>query len=268
MFNSKESMPEDLKIALKLADIADQISMQRYQAIDLVIETKPDLTPVSDADRAVEMEIRKYLSEHRNSDAIIGEEFGAPTQTPTRCWIIDPIDGTKNFIRGVPIWASLIALKISDTMQVGVVSAPALGRRWFASKGYGAYMVDNFSNSKSAKRINCSRIGKLADASMSISSFDKKDGWKDLQPNLLKLSELVWRNRGYGDFWSHMLVAEGAIDFAIEPQLALWDMAALEVIVCEAGGRFSNFSGVDGASGPGALSSNNLLHELVLAQLH
>lgn len=267
MFSDDKSTPSDLEIALQLADIADEISMQRYLAIDLIVETKPDLTPVSDADRAVEQALRSYLGEHRKNDAIIGEEFGASNEKTERSWIIDPIDGTKNFVRGVPVWASLIALKRSNTMQVGVVSAPALGRRWYASAGDGAFVIEKLADKKKVRRLSCSKVAKLADASLSVSSFDKKDGWKDLQPNLLKLSEMVWRNRGYGDFWSHMLVAEGAIDLALEPQLALWDMAALEVIVNEAGGRFSNFSGLDGSSGPGAISSNQLLHDLVLTQL-
>ena len=267
MFSTESSAPSDLSIALNLADIADQISMQRYQAIDLVVETKPDLTPVSDADRAVEQAIREYLGKNRKDDAIIGEEFGKSVDTSNRSWIIDPIDGTKNFVRGVPIWASLIALEVSGKMQVGVVSAPALGRRWYASVGNGAFVIDNLADKNSVRKISCSKVGEISDASMSVSSFDKKDGWRDLQPNLLKLGEAVWRNRGYGDFWSHMLVAEGAIDFALEPQLALWDMAALEVIVCEAGGRFSNFAGENGSSGPGALSSNHILHNLVLAHL-
>jgi histidinol-phosphatase len=267
MFSDDKSMPEDLQIALKLADISDEISIQRYQAIDLVIETKPDFTPVSDADRAVEQAIRDYLSKYCPGDAIIGEEFGSSTVNTNRSWIIDPIDGTKNFIRGVPVWATLIALRISNQMQVGVVSAPALGRRWYASWGYGAYVIDNLTNKGKVRKLSCSKVSQLSDASMSVSSFDKKDGWQNLQPNLLKLSEQVWRNRGYGDFWSHLLVAEGAIDFALEPQLALWDMAALEAIVCESGGRFSNFAGIDGSTGPGALSSNRLLHDLVLTQL-
>ena len=267
MFSQGKSAPSDLEIALKLADIADEISMQRYLAIDLVVETKPDLTPVSDADRAVEQAIREYLGKHRSDDAIIGEEFGTSVDNTDRAWIIDPIDGTKNYVRGVPVWATLIALRTSEGMQLGVVSSPALGRRWYACKGSGAFVIDNLADKSKVRKLSCSQVGQLSDASMSVSSFDKKEGWKDLQPNLLKLGEMVWRNRGYGDFWSHMLVAEGAIDFALEPQLALWDMAALEVIVNEAGGRFSNFTGIDGSSGPGAISSNHLLHDLVLTQL-
>ena len=265
--NNWESLT-DLELALKLADIADEISMARYQAIDLVVETKPDLTPVSDADRAVEDAIRNQLLLSRKSDAIIGEEFGSKSQASSREWIIDPIDGTKNFIRSVPVWATLIALRQDGEIVVGVVSSPALAKRWYASKGDGAFLIDNIKKSNQVKKINCSKVKKLEDASISISSFDKKGGWVNLQEKLLKLVDLIWRNRGYGDFWSHMLVAEGAIDFAIEPKLALWDMAALEIIVKEAGGRFSDLSGNDGVNGSGAISSNGLLHNLVLEQIN
>ena len=146
MFSQGNSALSDLEIALKLADIADEISMQRYLAIDLVVETKPDLTPVSDADRAVEQAIREYLGKHRSNDAIIGEEFGTSVDNTDRAWIIDPIDGTKNYVRGVPVWATLIALRTSEGMQLGVVSSPALGRRWYASKGNGAFVIDNLAS--------------------------------------------------------------------------------------------------------------------------
>lgn len=265
MFSQGKSAPSDLEIALNLADIADEISMQRYLAIDLVVETKPDLTPVSDADRAVEQAIREYLGKHRSDDAIIGEEFGTSVDNTDRTWIIDPIDGTKNYVRGVPVWATLIALRTSQGMQLGVVSSPALGRRWYASKGDGAFVIDNLADKSKVRKLSCSQVGQLSDASMSVSSFDKKEGWKDLQPNLLKLSEMVWRNRGYGDFWSHMLVAEGAVDIAAEPSLALWDMAAVAIIVTEAGGRFSDLENVAGPFGKSGVSTNGHLHQAFIS---
>lgn len=265
MFSQGKSAPSDLEIALKLADMADEISMQRYLAIDLVVETKPDLTPVSDADRAVEQAIREYLGKHRSDDAIIGEEFGTSVDNTDRAWIIDPIDGTKNYVRGVPVWATLIALRTSQGMQLGVVSSPALGRRWYASKGDGAFVIDNLADKSKVRKLSCSQVGQLSDASMSVSSFDKKEGWKDLQPNLLKLSEMVWRNRGYGDFWSHMLVAEGAVDIAAEPSLALWDMAAVAIIVTEAGGRFSDLENVAGPFGKSGVSTNGHLHQAFIS---
>ena len=265
--NNWESLT-DLELALKLADIADEISMARYQAIDLVVETKPDLTPVSDADRAVEDAIRNQLLVSRKSDAIIGEEFGSKSEASSREWIIDPIDGTKNFIRSVPVWATLIALRQDGEIVVGVVSSPALAKRWYASKGGGAFLIDNIKKSNQVKKINCSKVKKLEDASISISSFDKKGGWVNLQEKLLKLVDLIWRNRGYGDFWSHMLVAEGAVDIAAEPSLALWDMAAVAIIVTESGGRFSDLENVAGPFGKSGVSTNGHLHQAFISAVN
>ena len=271
---------DDLKLAHELADIADRISTARFLATDLKIETKPDLTPVTDADQEIERELRKILEKQRAADGITGEEFGKSPIATNRRWIIDPIDGTKNYVRGVPVWATLIALMEGDEVVVGVVSAPALFRRWFSQKDGGAYLQlgggsaqtisDTSSQMQSVRKLNVSGISKLADASLSISTFatpnvlGRNDGWGDKQKGLLALADQLWRVRGYGDFWSHLLVAEGAIDIAAEPSLALWDMAPLSLIVKEAGGRFSDFMGVDGANGANAITTNGLLHEEVL----
>ena len=263
----------DNQVSAELLELAESVA----KATGSLLMNRPDtftLTEKSSAvdfatqmDQQAEKMIVEKLLAARPDDGIVAEEGSARESKSGITWVIDPIDGTKNYVRGVPVWATLIALRTSQGMQLGVVSSPALGRRWYASKGDGAFVIDNLADKSKVRKLSCSQVGQLSDASMSVSSFDKKEGWKDLQPNLLKLSEMVWRNRGYGDFWSHMLVAEGALDFALEPQLALWDMAALEVIVNEAGGRFSNFTGIDGSSGPGAISSNHLLHDLVLTQL-
>jgi len=279
---------DDLKLAHELADIADKISTARFLATDLKIETKPDLTPVTDADQEIEREIRKILEKQRAADGITGEEFGKSPIATNRRWIIDPIDGTKNYVRGVPVWATLIALMEGDEVVVGVVSAPALFRRWFSQKDGGAYLQlgggtslqlgsgstqtnsDTSSQMQSVRKLSVSGISKLADASLSISTFatpnvlGRNDGWGDKQKGLLFLADQLWRVRGYGDFWSHLLVAEGAIDIAAEPSLALWDMAPLSLIVKEAGGRFSDFMGVDGPNGANAVSTNGLLHAEVL----
>lgn len=281
----------DLELALYLADISDQISSIRFQAVDLHVETKPDLTPVSDADKAIEEAVRKVLAIARPSDHIVGEEFGetdslagvskessagASRARTGRYWVIDPIDGTKNFVRGVPVWASLIALMEGEEVLVGVVSAPALFRRWFASKGEGAYLTVNGSSlvksemSAAPRRLRVSGVTNLEDASLSISTFaspttgTRNDGWGKNHRGLLDLAEKVWRTRAYGDFWSHMLVAEGAVDCALEPKLALWDMAPLSIIVHEAGGRFSDFRGVAGPNGANGVSSNGSLHQEIL----
>ncbi len=271
---------DDLKLAHELADVADKISTARFLATDLKIETKPDLTPVTDADQEIERELRKILEKQRAADGITGEEFGKSPIATNRRWIIDPIDGTKNYVRGVPVWATLIALMEGDEVVVGVVSAPALFRRWFSQKDGGAYLQlgggsaqtisDTSSQMQSVRKLNVSGISKLADASLSISTFatpnvlGRNDGWGDKQKGLLALADQLWRVRGYGDFWSHLLVAEGAIDIAAEPSLALWDMAPLSLIVKEAGGRFSDFMGVDGPNGANAVTTNGLLHEEVL----
>jgi len=266
------TLEQDLKLALKLADLADAISLKRYQANDLVIETKPDLSPVTDADKAVENAIRVELASARSADLIVGEEFGRPDSLDLenlpdgkRYWVIDPIDGTKNFLRGVPTWATLIGLCNSKgEVIVGVVSAPALSRRWHATTGGGAYVTHDLKGGSVTKKISVSKVSKLADASISYSDLI---GWGDSKEKFIKLQEKIWRTRGIGDFWSHMLVAEGAVDLSVEPQLALWDMAALEIIVREAGGRFTNTSGKAGVHGGSAVSSNGLLHGAFLNEV-
>ena len=250
----------DLDLALRIADAADAITTARFGAADLVVEAKPDLTPVSDADRAVEAAARDVLARERPEDALLGEEFGTVGDARRR-WVIDPIDGTKNFVRGVPVWATLIALLDGDDAVVGVVSAPALGRRWWAALGTGAY-TSAFGGAP--RRIRVSAVTDLADASLSYSSLD---GWGARQPAFLDLALRVWRSRAYGDFWSYMLVAEGAVDLAAEPELSLWDVAALAPIVTEAGGRLTGVNGVDGVHQGNAAASNGRLHGAFLAAL-
>ncbi len=255
---------QDLALAQKLADAADAITKDRYQSLDLVIETKPDLTPVTDADKAVESKIRELLSEARPHDQVVGEEFGTPKLTEgSYYWVIDPIDGTKNFLRGIPTWATLIGLCNPEGVVVaGVVSAPALYRRWFAAMGHGAFVKENGGE---AKQIRVSRVRELKDASLSYSDLV---GWGNRKMAMLTLQEKIWRSRGLGDFWSHMLVAEGAVDIAVEPVLALWDMAALDIVVREAGGTFTNLDGAPGSHGGNGVSSNTMLHKDFLNALN
>ena len=265
--STKYSLESDLKLALELSAIADEITMARYLAQDLVITNKPDNTPVTDADRATEEALRKHLAIARPEDGLVGEEFGNENKEAARYWVMDPIDGTKNFMRGVPTWATLIGLveRQSDGTEkviVGVASAPALSRRWFASSGNGAFTS---LNGGKPRKISVSKVSKIADASIAYSDFQ---GWGDRLPKFQKLMADCTRSRGYGDFWSHMLVAEGAVDIAAEPSLALWDMAALDVIVREAGGTFSNLNGEDGPFGGSGISTNTLLHSTVMAALN
>jgi histidinol-phosphatase len=252
----------DLALALLLADAADVITTERFRASDLVVESKPDLTPVSDADRGVEQMIRARLSSQRPADAVSGEEFGSDGSGARR-WVIDPIDGTKNFVRGVPVWATLIALLDGDEAVVGVVSAPALGRRWWAVRGGGAWTT---ALGAAARRITVSRVSKLGDASLSYASLG---GWSALDrlEKFVALTQNVWRSRAYGDFWSYMLLAEGAVDLAAEPELSLWDLAALAPIVTEAGGTFTGVNGLPGVHQGNVAASNGRLHDQLLAAL-
>lgn len=248
---------DDLALALELADAADAITLDRFEASDLKVKSKPDMTPVSDADVAVEQVLRERLAEARPGDSIVGEEFGGETVFEGRQWVIDPIDGTKNFVRGVPVWATLISLLVDGQPVLGVVSAPALARRWYAAQGSGAWRT---FNKGSLKRLEVSHVGELADASLAMSSLE---GWKarGLQENFIALTERTWRLRGYGDFFGYCLVAEGAVDIAAEPEVSVWDLAALSVLVTEAGGTFSSLNGEPGPHGGDAIATNGLLHD-------
>lgn len=253
---------DDLRLAHVLADDADSITESRFRSLDLHVMSKPDLTPVTDADQAVEESIRRTLSRVRSRDAITGEEQGSTGHSQRR-WIIDPIDGTKNFVRGVPVWATLISLVVDDEVVLGVVSAPLLQRRWWASTGNGAWTGRSLLK---ATRCQVSDVRRLEDASLSYASLA---GWeeRDRLDDFQSLMRRCWRTRAYGDFWSYMLLAEGAVDLAAEPELEVYDMAALDVIVREAGGRFTSLDGTDGPFGGNALASNGHLHEAALAFL-
>ena len=249
----------DLALALTLADTADQITLSRAGAADLRVDQKPDRTPVTDADLAAEESLRHVLSRARPRDAVLGEESGK-TGVGKRCWVIDPIDGTANYVRGVPVWATLIGLMVSGDVTVGVVSAPALGRRWWAGRDGGAWTGRSLTKA-SACRV--SRVGSLEDASVSYSDLG---GWERLgrRDGFLNLATTAWRSRAYGDFWSHVLVAEGAVDVSAEPEVSLWDLAALQVIIEEAGGVFTDLTGKPTPDGGSVVCSNGLLHAEVL----
>ncbi len=241
-------MSADLDLAFHLADTADAISLPRFRS-GLAVETKPDLTPVTEADRAVEAEIRRILAAERPADAILGEEEGA-AGSGARRWIVDPIDGTRNYARGIPVWATLIALEADGTVQLGVVSAPALARRWWAERGSGAFA--------DGERVHVSAIGRIEDAVLSFAIEDPVPA----------IAHRAWHVRGFGDFWPYMLIAEGAVDGATDAtSVSEWDLAAMQVIVEEAGGRFSDRDGVARIDGGSAVASNGLLHEDLLAAL-
>jgi histidinol-phosphatase len=238
----------DLELALRLADAADAISLPAFRA-GVPVEVKPDLTPVTEADRAVEVKLRRMLAAERPDDAVLGEEHGSEGDGPRR-WIVDPIDGTRNFTRRIPIWGTLIALEESGTVRLGVVSAPALGRRWWAERGAGAHAGGD--------PIRVSSIERVEDA---VLSFAIEDG-------VPEIASRAWHARGFGDFWAHMLVAEGAVDGAVDAVgVDEWDLAAVSVIVEEAGGRFTSFAGEARIDAGTAISSNGLLHEALLASV-
>ncbi|WP_134322545.1 inositol monophosphatase family protein [Cumulibacter soli] len=253
---------DDIRLAHVIADQLDALTLARFTSMDFTVESKPDLTPVTDADRDAESLARALLSRHRGRDAVLGEEGGESGHS-SRKWIIDPIDGTKNFVRGVPVWATLIGLLDGDEVVAGLVSAPALRRRWWASKGAGAWTGRSLSQ---GKRICVSKVDEIADASLSYSSLN---GWADRDQfeQFLRLMVSCWRTRGYGDFWSYMLLAEGAVDIAAEPDLELWDLAALIPIVREAGGQFTGVSGGDPLVEKCALATNGKLHKAALESL-
>jgi histidinol-phosphatase len=242
----------DLDFALGLADLADSISLGRFRALDLRVDTKPDLTPVTEADHAVERALRERVAAERPGEGFLGEEFGSEGDAAAR-WIVDPIDGTKNYSRGIPIFATLIALERSDGVEVAVASAPALGRRWWAARGLGSYAR--------GERIHVSRVERLDDA---VVSFTRSVLRRERVPGLV---QRAWHARTFSDFWQHMLVAEGSVDVALDPQVNIWDMAAVQLIVEEAGGRVTDFGGVARPDGGSGLSTNGLLHEETLAFL-
>ncbi len=253
---------DDLRLAHVLADSVERVTMARFRAADLRVEAKPDLTPVTDADTDAEDLIRSQLKRSRSRDAVLGEE-GGETGGGSRKWIIDPIDGTKNYVRGVPVWATLIAMYDNNEPALGLVAAPALGRRWWAAAGTGAWTGRSLS---SAQRLQVSGVSAIGDASLSYSSLG---GWREQGrfEEFLGLADNCWRTRAYGDFWSYMLLADGGVDIACEPELAVYDMAALVPIVTEAGGRFTALDGTPGPWGGNAVATNGLLHDAVLSAL-
>jgi histidinol-phosphatase len=249
---------DDLALAQELCDAADAITRDRFLAADLVVSAKPDLTPVTDADRAAEQAISELLTRARPGDGLLGEEFGERGGGAGRRWILDPIDGTKNFVRGVPVWATLLALEVDGELDVAVVSAPALGRRWWAARGVGSFC--------DGRRLSVSAVARVEDASLSTSAAIDWEPSGRL-PAFLSLSRRAWRTRAYGDFWQYVLLAEGALDVSCEPEASLWDLAAPALVVTEAGGRFTDVAGHPGPGGGNAVATNGRLHDQVLAAL-
>ncbi|MFU8947135.1 inositol monophosphatase family protein [Mycetocola zhadangensis] len=262
MTNPTASFEDDLALALRMADAADAISESRFRSANLEISTKPDATHVTDADLAVERALREILAEERPDDGILGEEYGTEGPT-TRQWIIDPIDGTANFLRGVPNWATLISLAVDGVPVVGVASAPAFRKRWWAATGSGAWLAEDGAE---PRQLHVSGVQKLEDASLSFQSIAQWDeaGYLD---QLIRLSRDVWRDRAYGDMWSYGLLAEGLIDIVAELDVKEYDIAPFVILVREAGGRFTAINGEDSIAARSSLATNGILHEQVLRNL-
>ncbi len=253
---------DDLALALRLADAADAVAMQRFDAADLRIDTKPDRTHVTEADLATERAIRRILDAERPDDAVLGEEYGASGDRARR-WVIDPIDGTHNYMRGIPVWATLIALSVDGVPQVGVVSQPAIGRRWWAATGHGAWTT---AADGETRRIRVSGIDDIAASSISFQSIQQWDG-VDLVPALERLARAVWRDRAYGDALPYMWLAEGRLELVAEFDVKEYDIAAIAPIVREAGGRFTAFDGSDRLDAGSSLATNGVLHDAFSALL-
>jgi histidinol-phosphatase len=244
-------MSADLEFARVLADAADAITVAHFRSRNLRVETKPDLTPVSEADRAAEEALRALVAASGRGEGVLGEEFGDDGGDVK--WIVDPIDGTKNYVRGVPVWATLLALQREGEVEVGLVSAPALGRRWWAVRGEGA-----FANGEPCR---VSAVNRIEDSSVSTTSArSMPDGWRTVV-------QRAWSNRGLGDFWQHCLVAEGALDVACDSGLKLWDYAAVQLVVEEAGGRCTTYDGAPPAVDASFLATNGRLHDEVVELL-
>jgi histidinol-phosphatase len=252
--------PADLTLALELADLADSITLEHFRASDLEVATKPDLTPVTEADTTVERTIRGRLESLRPRDGVLGEEYG-DSGTGERRWIIDPIDGTMSYVRGLPFWATLLALEDGGGVSVGVVSAPALHRRWWAARGGGAWLDDGLA--PEPRRIHVSAVADLADAHLCLSAATEWEAIGRLDA-ILELERRCWRTRGYGDLWSYMFVAEGVLEIGLDPKASVWDLAAMQVVVEEAGGRFSDLAGATRLDGGNAVATNGLVHDAVL----
>lgn len=262
MTTPSPSLADDLALAHRLADAADAISVARFRSSTLEISTKPDASHVTDADLAVERALRGILAAERPADGILGEEYGTAGSV-VRQWILDPIDGTANFLRGVPNWATLISLAVDGTPVVGVASAPAFGKRWFAAEGAGAWLAED---GKEPRMLRVSGVERLEDASLSFQSIAQWDdaGYLD---QLIDLSRAVWRDRAYGDMWSYGLLAEGLIDIVAEFGVKEYDIAPFVVLVREAGGRFTAIDGTDTLAGRSSLATNGILHDQVLGTI-
>jgi histidinol-phosphatase len=243
--------------ALALCDEADLISMAGFRR-DLRIDEKPDRSFVTEADQAIERMIRQHLRAAYPGCGIVGEEEGTEDTGDRLCWYVDPIDATHNYMRGIPVFATLLAVAVDGEVQVGVVSAPALRERWVAWRDGGAW--------RGSERISVSKVATIEESQVIYGSH-RADVRSGLMPGFDAVMDVAWRTRGFGDFWGHMLVAEGAGEAMIETGAHPWDWAAPQIIVEEAGGRFTTAAGERRIDGASAVASNGLIHDELLRRL-
>ncbi|MBP9114932.1 MAG: histidinol-phosphatase [Acidimicrobiia bacterium] len=255
MASEKIKYQKEFDFISQLCDEIDKFTLKRFKDRDFSVMTKDDMSPVTEVDRETEIKIRDAILDIFPDDKIEGEEFGKEIHSQSRTWIIDPIDGTKNFLRGVPVWGTLIAFCVDDIPMAGTASAPSLHRRWMGLKNGGAFV--------NGESISVSKTSKLEDVQASygdVTGFEKA-GYPE---SLNNLNKFIWRARGMGDFWSHMLVAEGAIDLGLDTHVQPYDVAPLKLIVEEAGGRTTSFDGKDSFREPTFVSTNGLIHDEII----
>ena len=243
---------------MQLADQADRIAMRHFRR-DLRIDRKPDRTFVTQADTEIEKVLRDSIQHRYPGHGVLAEEFGDRTSNQETRWIIDPIDATHSYMRGVPVFATLLALERDGALELGIVSAPAMHERWHAVRGGGAW--------SGKRRLGVSKVARLEDAQVFYAS---RTAFKAVgkERGFDAVVDRAWRDRGFGDFWGYMLVAEGAGEAMIEPELYSWDLAAPLIIVEEAGGRLTDFSGRRTYAGGNAVASNGPLHDLILKRFN
>ena len=255
-----------LAFALSCCDEADALALRHFQR-DMIIETKPDRTFVTEVDQAIERRIRERIAAEYPGHGVVGEEFGTEPGAGHVRWYIDPIDGTHNFMRGVPLFGTLLAVEVDGELQVGAMSAPALGGRWFARRGGGAWAIAALGpEAGMRRRIGVSQVGRLADAQVLYGSA-QEIAQSGAAPGFAALMAAVWRDRGFGDFWGYALVAEGAAEAMVEVGPKSWDLAAPLVIIEEAGGRLTDLSGVRTIHSGTVLATNGRLHDEVRDRL-
>ena len=257
----ESQLREWLDFALAACDAADDVARQHFRR-DLDLERKPDRSFVTVADRAIERDIRAGIHARWPDHGLVGEEYGEDLGQSTTRWFIDPIDGTHNFIRGVPLFGTLLAVEHDGEMQVGVISAPAMRERWYAYRGGGAWS----DGPDGTRQIRVSRVAALEDAQLVYGS-GRDNVASGLMPGFDALIDASWRDRGFGDFWGYALVAEGAAEAMMETGMHTWDLAAPQVVIEEAGGRVTDVNGERRIDAESFVGSNGLLHDEILRRL-